>query len=269
MKKLFILLSLLFAPLTLWAQEAVTIQGSVGKLKALVQMPETKGKTCPLVVIMHGFSGNKNEPLHRELADELQRRGIASIRFDFNGHGESEGEFQDMTILNEIEDAKAVIRYAQSQPWVGCISISGHSQGGVVASMVGGELGQKQIRSVLLYAPAAVLRDDALRGNILGARFNPDSIPDIVHVWGRPLGRGYIESVMPLPIYETAVRFEGPACIVHGENDRIVPYTYGACYAREYKHGEWHLQPADDHGFNRDRPAAVRIGADFMERTLK
>ena len=75
-----------------------------------------------------------------------------------------------MTVLNEIEDLKDVISWAQAQPWVENISLLGHSQGGVVVSMTTGELGDSIIKNVVLMAPAAVLRDDAIRGNTQGAQ---------------------------------------------------------------------------------------------------
>ena len=48
---------------------------------------------------MHGFMANMTlEPL-KSLAKELERRGIASLRFDFDGHGRSYGKFSEMTPL--------------------------------------------------------------------------------------------------------------------------------------------------------------------------
>ncbi|MDE6007568.1 MAG: hypothetical protein K2G67_08470 [Muribaculaceae bacterium] len=49
-----------------------------------------------------------------DIANDLQSQGIASLRFDFNGHGKSEGEFQNMTVLNEIEDLEDVISWAEA-----------------------------------------------------------------------------------------------------------------------------------------------------------
>ena len=147
--------------------EKIQLQGAVGKLSVLVQKPELKaGEKCPVVLLMHGFSGNKqeNRGLLKEIADKLEQDGVASVRFDFNGHGESEGLFQNMTVLNEIEDAKKVVAYIQAQAYTKSISVLGHSQGGVVASMLAGQLGTSVVKSVVLMAPAAVLREDALRG---------------------------------------------------------------------------------------------------------
>ena len=154
--------------------ETFSVKGAVGMLHAELQKPETaKDKKVPLVIICHGFSGNCDAKLLTDIADDLLKDGIASIRFDFNGHGKSEGEFQNMTVPNEIQDLKNVITWAQDQPWVENISLHGHSQGGVVVSMTAGELGDKVIKSLVLMAPAAVLRDDALRGNTMGAIYDP------------------------------------------------------------------------------------------------
>ena len=146
------------------------IDGSMGRLSTRLQLPELQeGEKCPVVVICHGFMGNKNEPLLSAIAENLVELGIGAIRCDFNGHGQSEGEFVDMTVLNEIDDALAVIDYVRRMPQTDGISILGHSQGGVVAAMTAGQLGSSVLKSAVLMAPAAVLRDDALRGSTMGA----------------------------------------------------------------------------------------------------
>lgn len=168
----------------------VTIQGDHGRLAAVIQKPDgVSRKRIPLVIICHGFSADKEGPLLRILADSLEAHGIASLRFDFNGHGQSEGRFEDMTVPNEIEDARRVVAYAQGLPWVGRIVLAGHSQGGVVAAMTSALLGRRQVAARILMAPAAVLRDDALRGNTLGAAYDPLDPPESVPMGGgRRLG---------------------------------------------------------------------------------
>ena len=230
--------------------EDLTLQGSKGKLAAILQTPKVeKGKKVRMVIICHGFGANKDRPLLRAIADKLQEAGIASIRFDFNGCGKSEGRFQDMTILNEIEDTKKVIDYAQKLPWVSGISIVGHSQGGVVASMVAGQL-KKSIKSVALCAPAAVLRDDALRGSTQGATYDPHHIPEYVDLpRGLRMGHDYIATAQTLPIYETAKGYKGAVLVIHGTWDVVVPYTYGERYHEGYKNSRLILLPQVDHSF--------------------
>ena len=230
--------------------EDLTLQGSKGKLAATLQTPKVeKGKKVRMVIICHGFGSNKDRPLLRAIADKLQEAGIASIRFDFNGCGKSEGRFQDMTVLNEIEDTKKVIDYAEKLPWVSGISIVGHSQGGVVASMVAGQL-KKSIKSMALCAPAAVLRDDALRGSTQGATYDPHHIPEYVELpRGLRMGHDYIATAQTLPIYETAKEYKGPALVIHGTWDVVVPYTYGERYHQGYKNSRLILLPKVDHSF--------------------
>ena len=243
----------------------VTIDGAMGKLSAVIQKPE--GDKMPMVMILHGFTGNKNEKLLTTLADALEAKGIASIRFDFNGHGESEGDFVNMTVLNEIEDAKQVYAYVRDLRYVESVCVAGHSQGGVVTSMLAGELGAEAIKKVVLLAPAAVLRDDAIRGSVMGTTYDAGNPPESVKIFGRyNLGRGYMLTSQTLPIYETAEKFTGPACMIHGTADRIVPYTYSQRYAKIYANGELHLIEGADHGFTGFEDEAANIAVNFLKK---
>lgn len=251
-------------------RERVTIDGDHGKLQAVIQKPDLKpGQQCPMVVFCHGFGGTKEGPLFELITDSLQKHGIASIRFDFNGHGESEGKFEEMTVPNEINDAKKVIEYVRDLRYVSKIALVGHSQGGVVASMTAGEMGS-DISAVVLMAPAAVLRDDAIRGSTFGKQYNPLDPPEYVELWGpQRLGRNYIKTAFSLPIYETAANYHGPALIIHGNGDRIVPYTYGLRFHQQWKGSEYVLQEYFDHGFSQNIYRTTDIVSDFLLRTLK
>lgn len=251
--------------------EDVTIQGSVGKLSAYLTVPDNlaEGQKCPVAILMHGFMGNKEGMLEKFTAEKLASLGVASIRFDFNGHGKSEGEFQNMTVPNEIEDAKLVYEYAASLPFAGPIALTGHSQGGVVAAMTSGDLGVDKVKCVVLLAPAAVLRDDAIRGNTMGARYNPLDPPAFVELFpGRRLGGEYIKTAFNLPIYETAKKYTGPACVIHGTGDQVVPYTYGERFHEIWPGSELHIIPAADHGFSRDMQKVAEMTVDFLMKNF-
>ena len=187
MKKLKFLVAALFVLMAAGAEaqtESVVIDGDHGKLQAVIHKPQLKsGERVPMVLLCHGFMGNKDGALENRIANLLSERGIASIRFDFNGHGQSEGRFQDMTVPNEIVDAKKVIDYVRALPYVSSVAISGHSQGGVVAAMTAGELGSDKIKAVVLLAPAAVLRDDAIRGSTMGATYDPFNLGEYVELF--------------------------------------------------------------------------------------
>ena len=255
--------------------ETVFIDGHHGRLKALIQKPELQqGEKCPMVIFCHGFSGTKDGPLFELVADTLQAHGIASIRFDFNGHGESEGEFKDMTVPNEIEDAKKVVEYVRDLRYVSTIAIGGHSQGGVVAAMTAGqlseELGEPAFKAVALMAPAAVLRDDAIRGSTMGKQYDPFDPGEYVELWGGlKLGGEYIRTSFSLPIYETAAKYQGPALIIHGNGDRVVPYTYGERFHQIWPKSELVIQEYFDHGFSQNVYRTTDIVADYLIKQLK
>ena len=253
--------------------ERLTIQGDHGKLVADLQMPDVMPQKCPIVILCHGFTGNRNGGLEVGIAHELEAREIASIRFDFNGHGESEGDFQQMTVPNEIEDARHVYEWVKADGRFGKVGIAGHSQGGVVTAMLAGLLGKKALQGgVVLLAPAGVIRDDAIRGQTggqQGSLDDPQNPPEYVEVWGHRLGRDYITTAFWLPIYETAAGYKGPACIVHGTSDRTVPYTYGLRFHQLWKKSEWHLLDHYDHGFGPHPEEAVKLAVAFFVNQLK
>ena len=256
--------------------EVVFIDGDHGRLKGLIQKPELQqGEKCPMVIFCHGLSGTKDGPLFELVADTLQAHGIASIRFDFNGHGESEGEFKDMTVPNEIIDAKKVVEYVRDLSYVSDLAIVGHSQGGVVASMTAGELsaelGEPAFRTVVLMAPAAVLRDDAIRGSVMGTTFDPFDPGEYVEMWGGALklGGNYIRAAFSLPIYETAAKYQGPALIIHGNGDRVVPYTYGERFHQIWPKSELVIQEYFDHGYSQNIYRTTDIVSEYLINQLK
>lgn len=245
------------------------IDGDHGKLSAVIQTPDDKA-TYPMVIILHGFTSEKNFELLTTLANDLEVAGIASIRFDFNGHGASEGNFSDMTVLNEIEDAKKVYEYVRNLPEVTSIGITGHSQGGVVTSMLAGKLGAKKISAIALMAPAAVLREDAIRGNLFGIQYDPLNPPETVEIFGGyNVGRNYIVTAQNLPIYDTSKKYKGSALMVHGTGDTIVPYTYSIRYKNIYKGSKLEFLKGFDHGFSQDITKPAKIVADYFSRKLK
>ena len=249
--------------------EKLTIDGSKGTLAAVIQKPVlAQRQQCPMVMLCHGFGGSKEGQLFSLIADSLALHGIASIRFDFNGHGESEGDFVDMTVPNEIEDAKKVYEYVRDLRYVNKVAILGHSQGGVVASMTAGEL-PDDFAAVVLMAPAAVLRDDAIRGSTMGKTYDPFDDFEYIDLWGKRLGREYVKTAFRLPIYETAAHYQGPAMIIHGTGDRVVPYTYGLRYHQMWKGSEYEELGQFDHGFSQNVYRAARLASDFLVRKLR
>lgn len=239
MKSLIIALLIILSGLTANARE-FEVKGPQGGLSMTLTLPEGFDKdndSCPMVILMHGIFASKNIVPMPALAKSLADKGIASIRFDFGGHWNSEGKMQNMTIGKEIEDALAMWEFARSLPYVGNIGLLGHSQGGVVASMTAGILSSKgnAPAGLVLIAPGSVVQDACRNGKFFGARFTPSDPPEFVRCFGiMKLGREYIMTTQSIDIYGTAGTFTGPVRIIHGDKDGIVPMSCSERFAETY-----------------------------------
>lgn len=235
-------------------------------LRGVLTQPTTA--SFDLVLLMHGFTGDLGytpDQLLYQLADRLSQAGVATIRFDFNGHGHSDGDFKNMTVLNELADAKVALDYARALPGVRRIMLLGHSQGGVVASMLAGEY-HDLISKLVLLAPAATLRDDALRGSTQGFTYDPQQIPDELPIKkGLTLGGAYLRTAQTLPIYEVAAQYQGPVCLIHGMADTVVNNYASQHYDAIYHHSELHLLAGGSHTLTGAvREPVLQLVTDFV-----
>jgi len=116
--------------------DTVTLAGNLTKPKNV--------ENFPTVILISGSGPqNRNEELmgHQPflvLADYLTRNGIAVLRYDDRGVGESTGRFDTSTIYDFAEDTKAAVSYLKSRKDIDKdkIILLGHSEGGVVAPLV-------------------------------------------------------------------------------------------------------------------------------------
>lgn len=235
----------------------LTIRRAGLTLRALLEK-KTDGP-CPLVLLLHGFGGHMDARggLFQELSDRLTAAGLATLRLDFNGHGQSEGDFTDMTPYNEIEDAAALLRYARTLEGVTGISVVGHSQGGVIAGMLAGYY-HDVIQRLVLLAPAASLKTDAQEGHCMGVAYDPQRIPDSVDVgMGHVVGGLYFRLAQTLPIYEVTGQFAGPALVIIGKKDAVVSRRAARRYMTRAAQGEFELYDSLDHGLQGADHAAM------------
>ena len=222
---------------------------------------------CPLVLMLHGFGGcmDADGGMFQDISDCLTGAGLATLRFDFNGHGQSEGEFTAMTPYNEIEDAAAFLRYARSLDFVTGVSLLGHSQGGVIAGMLAGYYHDAVERLVML-APAATLKTDAQKGRCFMATYDPRRIPESVNVDGRhEVGGLYFRMAQTLPIYEVTAQFAGPMLVAYGGQDRVVARQDAQRYTDGAANGVFAFYETLDHGMGgEERPALLNRVAAFL-----
>ena len=265
---IFLSLFLLVGCASVSVRQPLTLQGDHGNLSAVLQRPKRQ-TSYPLVIILHGFNASKEMPLLTELAKQLHKRGVGTLLFDFNGHGESEGSFLDMTIPNELEDARRVYQYARQLPQVSSVSLAGHSQGAIVAAMLAGELGVEKIKTIALMSPAPELKDDTASGKLFGVSFDPKNPPAFITLPnGLKVGRAYLQTTQHLPIYEASAQYTGPVLVLHSQEDQLVPYMYGQKMSSIYSRSRLETLRGFDHNFTQDTAAVVKIVTDFLAEQL-
>ena len=249
-------------------KQEFTLQGDHGRLSAVLQTPKHK-KTYPLVIIAHGFNASKEMYLLTNLAAQLNEHGIATLLFDFNGHGQSEGSFLDMTIPNEIEDVRRVYTYVTKLPRVKSVSMVGHSMGAVVVAMSSGELGADKIETIVLMSPAPELTKDTAKGDLFGVRYDTKNVPEYITLSnGLKVGRAFLTTTPNVKIYEISKLYTGPVFVVHSKDDQLVPYKYGLEFSRIYENALLETLHGFDHNFTQDTPAVNKKITDYLVKQL-
>lgn len=137
-------------------EKPVVLENLGQQMIGMLHLPEVPGPV-PAVAIYHGFTGTKIEP-HRifvKMARALNALGIAAVRFDFRGSGDSEGDFADMTVTGEISDAVKILDFLAGLPEVDAsrLGILGLSMGGAVAATVAGI--DERVKSLTLWSAVA------------------------------------------------------------------------------------------------------------------
>ena len=218
------------------------------RLNAILEKP-VAGR-CPIVVIIHGFTGYKDERHIVAVSEALNEIGYATLRVDMYGHGKSEGEFKNHTLYKWMTNALTVIDYARGLDFVTDVYLCGHSQGGLLV-MLAAALKRDQIRAVIPLSPAAMIPEIARRGELLGVSFDPEHIPDeFVYNEEAILDGNYLRVAQMIDVEAAIDRYRGPVLIVHGDEDESVPVRVGIDAANRYADCKLVLIPGDDHCYN-------------------
>lgn len=108
------------------------------RLFGMLHRPE--GRLHGGVLFLHGFGGHRAESgrLFVRTARRLAQKGLASLRFDFAGSGDSEGEDVDSTILTQVEDSVAAARFFTERTALEPCALGavGYSLGGATAAVL-------------------------------------------------------------------------------------------------------------------------------------
>ena len=237
------------------------------RLSAKLEMPAEQKEKTPIVVIIHGFTGHKDEPHLLAVNRTLLDAGCATLRADMYGHGESGGAFHDHNLYKWLNNAMTLIDYARALPWAGDIYLCGHSQGGLTA-ILAAAMKRDVIKGLIALSPANMIPDLARKGNLLGYPYDAEHIPEEIPAWnGKTLGGNYIRVAQTIHVEEAIDRYRGPVLLVHGDADGAVPVQCSLDAAARYANAQLAVIKGDDHcyGFHLDQVTAA-VGKWIRER---
>jgi dipeptidyl aminopeptidase/acylaminoacyl peptidase len=199
------------------------------------------------VILCHGMESTKEGTKHKLLGERLSRRGFDVLRFDFSYVGESEGEFEDLSVRGEVEDlagAWAFLRARVSGP----IGILGSSMGGTVALLFAAS--EPTVAALATIAAVADLR--RMLAELRPAEIDRWRTDGVFALAGIRLKKTFLEDVETLDVLAACRSVRCPAFVAHGDADLVVPLSDGEAIAAALG-GEHRLKiyPGADHRFSK------------------
>lgn len=138
------------------------------KLAGTLSIPKGAGPFPAVVLICGSGPETRDEDVmgHKiflVLADALNRRGIAVLRYDKRGVGESTGNYATATFTDFAADAESALQFLRSRPEIAAdrVGLVGHSEGGAVAPMLA--VRDPSVRFVVLMAAPGMRIGQLLR----------------------------------------------------------------------------------------------------------
>jgi pimeloyl-ACP methyl ester carboxylesterase len=218
------------------------------------------------------FSGLKSEMTSTKvsaLSQWAREAGVACLRFDYSGHGQSEGAFEEGTVSRWLEEVRAVFRELTKGPQV----LVGSSMGGYMALLLLRSLMAEapaeaaRIKALVLIAPAwdmtelmrtklpaAALREIEQKGVYL----RPSAYADGPY----PITRAFLEDGRRHLIGTTPFDPGRPVHILHGLQDPDVPWEH-TLELVAHMGGDWarvSAVPDGEHRLSRPEDLALLLG---------
>ena len=159
----------------------------------LAAIYEGEDKNAKVVVMCHGYKSSKDKETSRLLAKKLVEKGVSVLRFDFTGHGQSEGNMEDITPLQGLDDLSCAVKNLDKEDF----GLYGSSFGGYIALLYASD---NSISSLALKAPVSDYRETA-------------AIIDRPH---------FLEETRSINLYKKVKSIKCPVLIIHGDRDDVV-----------------------------------------------
>lgn len=213
-------------------------------IRGLLSTPDN-GKYKNLIPMFHGFTGHKNEHayLFKQLTKQFVELGYATIRFDFSGNGDSDGEFEEMTFDTLMDEARAIMKYAYEISNKKLIPL-GFSMGGCINSIVSAEL-EELVEKVILISPAGNM-------NVLSKskeQYKKNQTDNLMDLGGFYLSQNFIDSFQR-DLMSHVSNFKKPVIIIQGSLDQSVPLDISKKYHSLYPNSSLNIVEGAPHGYS-------------------
>ena len=197
-----------------------------GRRLAFRHNPASAGKLT--FVWMCGFKSDISGTKVLRLEDWANRTGHGFLAFDYSGHGESDGAFEDGTVSQWRADALAAIDSQTDGPLV----IVGSSMGGWMA-LLAALARPDRVKGLVLVAPAPDFTE-----KLMWPEFPAEAQAEIMEQgftlrpsdYDEPytITRALIEDGRKWQVLDKPIAFDGPVRILQGMQDADVPWTHAA-----------------------------------------
>lgn len=184
--------------------EKVSFVSEGHRISGVLHLPEKKNPPC--VIASHGLLSSKDSEKYIALGERISEEGMAMLRFDFRGIGESEGSEEDNTISKKIADLNGAIDFVKAYSGLGGrIGLIGSSLGGFLSLIKAST--DKEIRAVVVWATPLHLDD-------LGSRKQEEDYPLPPEAFFEDLPKHRLLPLLPKI---------SNCLVIHGEKDELVP----------------------------------------------
>ncbi len=208
------------------------------KLCGILSLPEKETNKC--IVLCHGITVDKNESgnVFKKLSDLLVKEGLATFRFDFRGHGESEGSSLDLTVTDEVRDLESAMEFLKKRGFDEFGILAASFAGGPVALFVGKH--PDNIRAIIFWN-SIIDYDSLLKPKLPWPKkyFGKEAMEKLerdgyIEIGRREfkIGKPLIEELKKLKPWEKLLNVKIPTLFIHGDADTYVPYDDSVKYSK-------------------------------------
>ena len=229
------------------------------RLHAKLDRPEGLEK-MPLCIIVHGLTGHMEEPHLCAVSETMNDLGIATLRVELYGHGQSDGAFEDHDLAKWLHNLDTVTDYAKSLDFVTDLYLCGHSQGGLAVVIQAGRR-PEEYKAILPLAPALMIPR-------LAKQFPEDEIPDCFYFHEQRIAQGYILANRALDVDAAIRNYHGPVLLVQGMADTTIVPQDTVDAAKVYENATLVTIDGDTHCFDYHLDKVVEAVKEFMAKQL-